>query len=66
MNCAAKSAPTFITAAWSTKSAAGLNPARYVAGLGAAAMRAGARSAEHTKLRKHQPAPPTTARPASA
>ena len=31
---------------------AGLNPARYVAGLGAAAMRAGAAIFEHTKLQK--------------
>ena len=31
---------------------AGLNPARYVAGLGAAAMRAGAQIAEHTTLQK--------------
>lgn len=34
------------------ESSAGLNPARYVAGLGAAAMRAGAQIAEHTTLQK--------------
>lgn len=33
----------------------GLNPARYVAGLGAVAMRAGAQIAEHTKLESVQP-----------
>lgn len=33
---------------------AGLNPARYVAGLGAAAMRAGAQIAEHTRLQNIQ------------
>jgi glycine/D-amino acid oxidase-like deaminating enzyme len=33
---------------------AGLNPARYVAGLGAAAMRAGAQVSEHTQLKNIQ------------
>ena len=45
-----KSARRFITAAWSNDSSAGLNPARYVAGLAGAAERAGAAIFEHAHV----------------